>query len=91
MYDYKWFKNIKKFSYPDDYNQPEGSQKNDVAVIELTENFEPYYVRPACLARNTDQKYEEPFMVSSKSCPFKDRQRSHLKGQSLVKQINLIS
>ena len=63
MYDYKWFKNIKRVLQPFNYNKPSGNDENDIAVIELEEAFESNYVRPACLETVTDLRYEGPFMV----------------------------
>ena len=64
MYDYKWFKKIKTFSHPDGFNVPDGTLNNDIAVIELEENFEARYVAPACLAAEYDALYAGPLMVS---------------------------
>ena len=64
MYDNKWFKDIKELTFPDLHHKIEEST-SDLAVIELTEEIEPLYVKPACFSSKVHgYNYSGPLLVS---------------------------
>ena len=68
MYDGNWFKNIKKIRVRTQYDPKVSGGIEDLAVVELSEEIEPKYVKPACFFYVWGHyNFSDPLLVSFKS------------------------